>query len=96
MSFQSDVDGAFNKFGEQLQKYTVRIANEAHESVTRLSPVDTGFFRNQWVYNPMEYPVINIRNNTVYGPRLEDGGSNQAPEGMVRVTINAIKGKYGG
>lgn len=95
MSFQSDVTAAFDKFGQQLQQYTVRIANEAHASVVNLSPVDTGYFRAQWIYNPLEYPTINIRNNTVYGPRLEYGWSKQAPNGMVRVTVNGIKAKYG-
>lgn len=94
MSFKSQVNAAFHKFANQLQTYTIRIANESHESVVRLSPVDTGYFRNQWVYNPMEYPTISIRNNTVYGPRLEYGWSKQAPRGMVRVTVSGISAKY--
>jgi hypothetical protein len=95
MSFESDITHAFEIFQDQTQAYTVRIANEAHASVVELSPVDTGFFRTEWQYYPQEYPVINIRNDTEYGPALENGSSQQAPYGMVRVTVNMLEDKYG-
>lgn len=96
MSFESDITKAFAAFKDQTQKYTIRIANDAHASVVKLSPVDTGAFRNDWVYLPQEYPVINIRNDKEYGPALENGSSTQAPNGMVQVTYDYLVGKYGG
>jgi len=96
MSFASDITSAFKAFKDQTQRYTIRIANDAHASVVQLSPVDTGAFRNNWIYHPQEFPVINIRNDTEYGPELENGHSQQAPYGMVRVTYNYLAGKYGG
>ena len=95
MSFEGDIDNAFKAFGKQLHDHTIRIANDAHSSVVRLSPVDTGFFRTSWEYYPMEYPEINIRNNTEYGPALENGHSKQAPHGMVQATVDMLGGKYG-
>lgn len=94
MSFESDINDAFKAFQKQTQDYTVRIANEAYSSVVTLSPVDTSNFQNKWEYYPQEYPVINIRNDVEYGPYLENGTSTQAPNGMVRVTVNMLEGKY--
>jgi hypothetical protein len=36
-----------------------------------------------WIYNPV-----------VYAPRLEDGHSQQAPRGMVAVTLAMLRAKY--
>ena len=95
MSFDSDVKNAFDSIRDQTRKYTVRIANDAYSSVVDLSPVDTGYFRNQWEYNPLQFPEINIVNNTEYGPMLENGTSKQAPAGMITVTVNMLNTKYG-
>ena len=40
--------------------------------------------------------VIYLQNNLPYIERLEKGWSDQAPQGMVSTTMNAIKQKYGG
>lgn len=38
---------------------------------------------------------IHISNATVYGPRLEDGWSQQAPQGMVALTVAEVRALYG-
>ncbi|WP_038342162.1 hypothetical protein [Acinetobacter sp. A47] len=40
--------------------------------------------------------LIYLQNNLPYIERLENGWSDQAPQGMVSTTMNMIKQKYGG
>ncbi|QDP65865.1 MAG: hypothetical protein Unbinned7865contig1001_64 [Prokaryotic dsDNA virus sp.] len=42
------------------------------------------------------FPAINISNGLPYGPRLEDGYSGQAPNGMVALTITEIEAQFDG
>ena len=37
-----------------------------------------------------DFPVLFINNQLPYGPRLEDGWSDQAPLGMVALTIAEV------
>ncbi|VCX78013.1 hypothetical protein BANRA_04058 [Acinetobacter baumannii] len=40
--------------------------------------------------------LVYIQNNKAYGPRLENGWSDQAPQGIYGLTFNFISQKYGG
>ena len=40
--------------------------------------------------------LIYIQNNKAYGPRLENGWSDQAPLGIYSTTFTYITQKYGG
>lgn len=40
--------------------------------------------------------LIYIQNNKSYGPRLENGWSDQAPQGIYNTTFTFISQKYGG
>lgn len=40
--------------------------------------------------------LIYIQNNKSYGPRLENGWSDQAPQGIYNTTFTYISQKYGG
>lgn len=57
------------------------------DSITRIS-VDIGELK-------IEGQTIYLINNLPYIQNLEYGGSKQAPQGMVRLSIQEIIGKYG-
>lgn len=40
------------------------------------------------------YATVTIQNNAPYGPRLEDGYSDQAPDGTFRPAFAAVRAKY--
>ncbi|ETP82047.1 hypothetical protein P640_3709 [Acinetobacter baumannii UH0707] len=40
--------------------------------------------------------LVYIQNNKAYAPRLENGWSDQAPQGIYGLTYNFISQKYGG
>ncbi|AKJ47752.1 hypothetical protein [Acinetobacter baumannii] len=40
--------------------------------------------------------LVYIQNNKAYAPRLENGWSDQAPQGIYGLTFNFISQKYGG
>nr|WP_309504287.1 hypothetical protein [uncultured Roseovarius sp.] len=40
------------------------------------------------------FPVINLTNNLPYAVRLEDGHSNQAPNGMVGLTVAELAAQF--
>jgi hypothetical protein len=51
------------------------------------SPVDTGYFQDQWELE-YSYPECWFINNTDYGEYLDDGWSKQAPNGMTEPALN--------
>lgn len=42
------------------------------------------------------FPMIYLQNNLPYAGKLDDGYSNQAPQGMIALTIVEIEVKYDG
>jgi len=98
------------------------------DGVVRMSPVDTGRFRNAWVTSVSSpdnsqpeqigggagappsgeqmaqalgamtalpaFGVSFVQNNLPYAQRLEDGWSSQAPAGMVRATLERVRGQF--
>lgn len=89
-----------------------KVALEAFTSLVLLTPVDTGRARNAWTIafdvpdtseeggknlpNRKTYRVIWINNQVPYITALEEGTSQQAPQGMLTVTANKLARKYKG
>ena len=121
---------------QEMQRLTEREIVLLHKKVTlqvldgvvRMSPVDTGRFRNAWVTSVSSpdnsqpeqigggagappsgeqmaqalgamtalpaFGVSFVQNNLPYAQRLEDGWSSQAPAGMVRATLERVRGQF--
>ena len=58
------------------------LLNELLIRVEERTPVDSGNARNNW-----ERTEDGFKNETPYINRLEDGWSDQAPNGMLRLTV---------
>jgi len=72
------------------QKRIHGIGIEVFRRVTLRTPVDTGKARAGWYYKAKP-DQFTIRNNTNYIVYLEYGHSQQAPAGIVRITLKEIK-----
>ncbi len=58
----------------------------------QVSPVDTGAFKQSWQIERDGTSWL-ITNPQVYGPRLDDGYSSQAPEGITSVVIADMRAR---
>ena len=115
--FAADISKWVKKAKDRNDAFVAEFTQDVAEEVVRLSPVDTGFFRNAWVgeigtpnldylpdasqvspsgvnpdiaiilSNARAGDVVYINNNAPYANRLEYGYSDQAPNGMVRITV---------
>jgi hypothetical protein len=79
-----DFGGAARAAVEATMK---RAATEAFERIWDRTPVDTGYARSRWqmVKTSAGLGYV-ISNDAPYIVRLEYGYSQQAPQGMVRIT----------
>jgi hypothetical protein len=68
------------------------ICDELFELIIKLSPVDTGNFRDAWELNQVAGDIFEIYNSTEYASFLEDGWSVQAPNGVVEVALQKLPG----
>jgi len=94
-----DLDTFFKTIGVNRTKLVRQIAFEFLDGVIRLSPVDTGFFRSQWklrLRGQGKKTRATIVNTAVYASFLEEGISNQAPNGMIRPVESILIRKYQG
>lgn len=116
MGFQADVKKFADKTKLSMDTVVRKVVIDLGQSLVRLSPVDTGRFRGNWmigVGSPNAATieavdptgstsmarittaagglraggVVYITNSLPYARRLEYGWSQQAPQGMVRLTV---------
>lgn len=112
MSFAGDIKKFAEKTKLRLDQVHRKVVFDLANSVVKMSPVDTGRFRNNWqiaegaanttttkttgdpTHRLQGYAktvslggVVYITNSLPYAIPLEYGWSQQAPNGMVRVTV---------
>lgn len=61
------------------------------EILKDLTPVDTGFCRDQWEIAELSGSYCQYYNSTEYVSYLDDGWSKQAPDGMTRPFLRRLK-----
>ena len=86
MSFESSIKAFSEKTQARVQKVISKSANEFANRVIERTPVDTGRAKSGWELSLTEAEAT-LRNQVAYIRALEYGHSQQAPQGMVRVTI---------
>lgn len=90
--------GALEKLLEKtVLDTTQKVTLDAGARLMIASPVDTGEFRGVWeIETPTRaYEAGTITNNTVYGPALANGHSDQASDGWVENALLAAV-RFGG
>lgn len=90
MSFSGDIEKFIKKTEAKTDVVFKKIVFDIYARVVRRSPVDTGRFKGNWLMTPNVPKApgsVLISNNLPYAQRLEDGWSDQAPIGMVKVTV---------
>jgi hypothetical protein len=72
-----------------------RLCMEMFNRIIARTPVDTGLAQSSWTFNVEERTddsiLIAIRNPVFYVIYLEYGHSKQAPQGMVRITLEEMR-----
>lgn len=63
---------------------------EVYNACVGLSPVDTGLFQSSWEMYAHSQDVFEIINPLEYASFLEDGWSNQAPNGIIEPAIREL------
>ena len=101
----AQLDAAESQFNAYLERIAVQFpqqavdvfklkAAEVFARIKNRTPVDTGRARAGWQMSaPVETPTfteITISNQVNYVVWLEVGSSRQAPQGMLRVTLNEM------
>jgi|APSaa5957512535_1039671.scaffolds.fasta_scaffold05576_4 hypothetical protein len=85
------------RVGKKIQnardKKISQIMGFALNEVKPLTPIDTGKARRNWKIEGKSVNTI-VVNRVPYIRRLEDGHSNQAPNGFVKTLIKKIRRKF--
>lgn len=66
------------------------ICNDLFDIVIENSPVDTGAFQDAWELTMISDDIYEISNESEYASFLEDGWSNQAPNGVLGPAIQLL------
>jgi hypothetical protein len=66
------------------------ICEELFWIVVDSSPVDTGYFKDAWELNQISDDIWEIFNPTEYASFLEEGWSDQAPNGMLQPAMDEL------
>lgn len=77
--------------GASVEDIAAKIAMDAYAGVVQRTPVDTGRARGAWTIEQDGPADWTIANNVEYIQALENGHSQQAPTGMVAVTLAGIE-----
>lgn len=89
MAVFKNMESWYVALSAQLDKYPATVAAVVWEEVRQLTPVDTGYAKSRWQLTPTEAlgaPNF-ITNDAPYIIYLENGHSDQAPNGMVKVAM---------
>lgn len=57
------------------------VCDQLMDFIVESSPVDTGYFASQWDMS-FDYPTCTYTNDTPYASFLDEGSSQQAPDGI--------------
>jgi len=78
--------GKYPTFEAYVTGVQTKVAEEVFRRIVERTPVDTGAARDSWELNfvPAGH---RISSDIPYMNRLEHGWSQQAPSGMVRITL---------
>lgn len=65
------------------------LSREVFDRLVQLTPVDTGFCADSWEYD-FQGDSCTFYNPCDYASYLDDGWSNQAPDGMTRPVLQEL------
>lgn len=66
------------------------ICEELFEEIKENTPLDTGYCQSQWEISQTADDIFVIVNSAEYASFLEDGWSDQAPNGMVQPALEKL------
>lgn len=89
MSTIAQNNKVFDDTAQMIDGLMEAVANEAFTRIYNRTPVDTGFAQSRWTMTVSERDFL-ITNDAPYISYLENGWSQQAPNGMVALTMNEI------
>lgn len=92
------VSGKLPNIKRKITRAVDQISRDLLDELKATTPVDTGFARSRWKKKGSINNRV-VENDAEYISFLEDGSSNQAPNGMIGPAIKKIKqyarrGKY--
>ena len=89
MSFSGDIGRFANKAERNSLVVFSAVSLDIFGRIIKRTPVDTGRLRNNWQITPniILGKSVFITNNLPYAQVIVDGSSEQAPRGMVKVTV---------
>ena len=105
-SFTAQLEAFAKKTNQRIDTVVNKTCFELSNSIVKKTPVDTGMARNNWMpsintitdggnipsmANKAYGNIYYFTNNLPYIRRLEYGWSKQAPNGMVRLTLQEFK-----
>lgn len=64
------------------------LCEDIFDEIVSNTPVDTGFAQSAWEINFIDDNTCEITNDCDYISFLEDGHSQQAPDGMVQLALD--------
>ncbi|WP_422847213.1 hypothetical protein ACOYR4_15410 [Acidovorax sp. M14] len=74
------------KCEDYVNEFLQKFGTEFKSRLERRTPVKTGYAQSQYVMD-VNTDDLTITNNVDYIVRLEEGHSQQAPQGMLRITL---------
>lgn len=66
------------------------VCEQLFDFIVELSPVDTGYFASQWDMD-ISYPRCTYINATPYASFLDEGWSQQAPDGITGPALDYLQ-----
>lgn len=93
MSWNQDLTDFVEEVADAVDVSVRRVAQTAFERIVERTPVDTGLAKASWVLDMDTSDGIvdvEIYNDVPYIIFLEYGSSDQAPHGMVEITLQEI------
>jgi hypothetical protein len=92
----SGIDAISNNLKKKLEMTVAEVGNLTLDTVQnkhgRITPVKTGFTRDQWTLNYKKRD-FEVANRVPWIGKLEAGASRQAPKGIIGPTLTQVKGK---
>lgn len=74
-----DINGLMNYVGDEML-----------HRIQRRTPIKTGYAESRWDKTQTTENLVQITNDAPYIGVLENGSSDQAPNGMVRITMEEV------
>ncbi len=94
-AFREEIGKYREEIGDRMGLLIGNLANDLLARVTQRTPVDTGTAKNGWAIVDKDYsgpdPYAVVANRVFYVIFLEFGWSDQAPNGMLRISLREMK-----